>query len=703
MNIGTSFKYAAFAATLAMAIPAVAQNSSLRDLANMASAAADAAREGKEQAAAPEAVKAIFAKAEAAAEDGAINFCGFYPGMSEADARTLVAHYGLKDGQWGVDIVPSTKEVSQLSFTLRSVRRITKGGDTFDELSQAVANRIGTMERKRNSDYDLVGYEYKTIDGQTGFISEKEGLFLTDPTLMRKAALAKLPSDMVPIPGRAYAMCKYEVTQALCLAVLGENPSRFKGPDRPLENVTWDDCKMFLDKLNALPEVKASGRAYRLPTADEWEYACRAGATGDYCKLADGTEITEETLGEVAWYIKNSSVDGNSGIDVERQTHPVCQKKPNAFGLYDMLGNVDEWTSTVDDDDRDKLLYIGGSFRYPCFYCGGSWNSFSFSCTAGKRNREHPLVRAYNRGFRLAYTCGTETERKAAAERRVVADSLRKALAGARRGANAESAAPIDTEPTEKDFTPEFVAKCKERAEVGDAQGQALYGRALSNGWGVEKDQNESIKWLKMSADAGNLIGITSLSQCLRFGNGIEKDIPKANELLVLAATRGFPRAQFLVGTFLQSGGGENKEREAVEWYTKAAEQGYALAQCDLGFCYQFGEGVEKNPAKAVEWFRKAAEQGDARAQCYLGDCYMLGEGVKQEPAKAVEWYRKAAAQGYARAQFNLGVCYEEDATLEKDRAKAVEWYRKAAAQGYARAKKALQKLGEPIPNFQYQ
>ena len=216
---------------------------------------------------------------------------------------------------------------------------------------------------------------------------------------------------------------------------------------------------------SALPEVKASGRAYRLPTADEWEYACRAGATGDYCKLADGTEITEETLGEVAWYIKNSSVDGNSGIDVERQTHPVCQKKPNAFGLYDMLGNVDEWTSTVDDDDRDKLLYIGDSFRYPCFYCGGSWNSFSFSCTADNRRREHPLVRAYNRGFRLAYTCGTEAE------------------------------------PTEKDFTPEFVAQCKVKAEGGDPEGQALYGRALSNGWGVEKDLAKAAEWYRKAAE----------------------------------------------------------------------------------------------------------------------------------------------------------------------------------------------------------
>ena len=108
MNIGTTLKCAAFAA-LSLAMPAVAQKSSVRDLADMASAAVDAARERNEQAASPEAVKAIFAKAEDVAEDGAINFCGFYLGMSEADAKTLVSHYGLKDGQWRVHSVPTTR------------------------------------------------------------------------------------------------------------------------------------------------------------------------------------------------------------------------------------------------------------------------------------------------------------------------------------------------------------------------------------------------------------------------------------------------------------------------------------------------------------------------------------------------------------------------------------------------------------------
>jgi formylglycine-generating enzyme required for sulfatase activity len=422
MNIGTVIKYAAVAAALSMANPAVAQ-SSVKDLADMASAAMDAARERSDQAAAPEAVKAIFAKAEEAAEDGAINFCGFHLGMAEDEAKALAAHYGLKEDQWSSLATPASKQVYRLAFTLRGIRRITKGGNSFDELSQAVANRVGTMKSKHDDNYNLVGYEYRNIDGQTALMSEDKGLVLEDSTLAKKAAgeraeraaaerkaaaeraeaerkaaaeraeaerkameedaklaLAKLASDMVPIPGKDYSMCKYEVTQMLWFAVMGENPSVFKGADHPVERVSWNDCQKFLEKLNALPEVKASGKTYRLPTADEWEFACRAGATGDYCKLADGTEITEKTLGEVAWYKDNS--DG--------KTHPVGTKKPNAFGIYDMHGNVWEWTATA-----------VGSSRVDC---GGGWRfDGAGDCGAGDRGSDDPDARYIHLGVRLAH------------------------------------------------------------------------------------------------------------------------------------------------------------------------------------------------------------------------------------------------------------------------------------------------------------
>ena len=145
----------------------------------------------------------------------------------------------------------------------------------------------------------------------------------------------------------------------------------------------------FLEKLNALPHSKASGFAYRLPTREEWMYACRAGSNGDYCKLADGTEITERTLGEVAWYSENS---GNVWEIGSSKSHDVGQKKPNAFGLYDMLGNISEFTSTASADGKERVL-CGDT------YAGWCKNSSGYS---GFETTSAPDDRWWTHGLRLA-------------------------------------------------------------------------------------------------------------------------------------------------------------------------------------------------------------------------------------------------------------------------------------------------------------
>jgi formylglycine-generating enzyme required for sulfatase activity len=117
---------------------------------------------------------------------------------------------------------------------------------------------------------------------------------------------------------KGFYMQVTEVTQAQWQAVMGSNPSQFKGPTLPVGQVSWDDAQEFLKKLNA---VEKSAK-YRLPTEAEWEYAARAGQTGE-----------PPNLDAVAWYGENS----------DKQTHPVGQKQPNGWGLYDMLGNVAEW------------------------------------------------------------------------------------------------------------------------------------------------------------------------------------------------------------------------------------------------------------------------------------------------------------------------------------------------------------------------
>ena len=160
------------------------------------------------------------------------------------------------------------------------------------------------------------------------------------------------------------------------------------------------------------------------------------------------------------------------------------------------------------------------------------------------------------------------------------------------------------------------------------------------------------------------------------------------------AAEQGYATAQCNLGYCYQYGQGVDKdETEAVKWYRKAAEQGYATAQCNLGYCYKYGHGVDKDETEAVKWYRKAAEQSYARAQCNLGYCYDHGQGVDKDETEAVKWYRKAAEQGYARAQFILGCCYRDGNGVYKNDNEAIKWYIKAANQGCQSSTNELTKI----------
>ena len=173
-----------------------------------------------------------------------------------------------------------------------------------------------------------------------------------------------------------------------------------------------------------------------------------------------------------------------------------------------------------------------------------------------------------------------------------------------------------------------------------------------------------------------------------------EKEYEKAFLLYKKAAEQGHAPAQNNLGYCYKYGEGVAQDKEeAVKWYRKSAEQGNAPAQHNLGVCYYNGEGVAQNKEEAVKWYRKSAEQGNAWAQFNLGLCYAHGEGVAQDKEEAVKWYRKSAEQGNAPAQYNLGLCYEYGSGVRKNKAEARKWQQKAADQGYAKAIDALKRL----------
>ena len=196
----------------------------------------------------------------------------------------------------------------------------------------------------------------------------------------------------------------YPVTQSEYQRVMGENPSAFNGfrgifgffanpggPSWPVEQVSWEDAMAFCRRLSA-----QEGTEYRLPTEAEWEYACRSGSTDRWCFGDD-----ESQLEQYAWYGTNSG----------SRTHPVGEKKPNGWGLYDMHGNVWEWCADWWDANYcqqfankvavDPTGPAGGSGRV---YRGGCWDFDASFCRSACRAGSAPGYRCDSLGFRLART-----------------------------------------------------------------------------------------------------------------------------------------------------------------------------------------------------------------------------------------------------------------------------------------------------------
>jgi formylglycine-generating enzyme required for sulfatase activity len=179
-----------------------------------------------------------------------------------------------------------------------------------------------------------------------------------------------------------------EVTQAQYEAVMGTNPSYFKGATNPVEMVSWNDATEFCKKLS-----EKTRQAVRLPAEAEWEYACRAGSKTRFC-FGDA----DEGLGDYAWYFANSG----------GTTHPVGQKKPNAWGLYDMHGNVREWCADWYGDYPKGAVTDPQGPEKPSpelmkmrVLRGSAWTNYLDDCLSAKRDFNTTVRRDINYGFRV--------------------------------------------------------------------------------------------------------------------------------------------------------------------------------------------------------------------------------------------------------------------------------------------------------------
>jgi formylglycine-generating enzyme required for sulfatase activity/serine/threonine protein kinase len=296
---------------------------------------------------------------------------------------------GLKSGKYDVELKGSAEQVQ-----LDQSSVVVKRGDEVVVRVRLQRPEVQVLEKELT--IDLPG------GVKMEFVLMPAGEFMMGSSdAERQVALAQetegWAKDRIPTEGpqhkvkisRPFYLGKYEVTQAQWEAVMGSNPSKFPGPMNPVEQVSWDDVQQFLAKLNAAFEKK--GLLFGLPTEAGWEYACRAGTTTAFC-FGDNPAM----LAQYGWF------NGNSG----GKTHPVGQGQPNAWGLYDMHGNVWEWCSDWYGGDyyakSPPVDPTGPPAVSNRVIRGGTWDHPPRRCRAAFRDNYGPGDRNYNLGCRLA-------------------------------------------------------------------------------------------------------------------------------------------------------------------------------------------------------------------------------------------------------------------------------------------------------------
>ena len=231
--------------------------------------------------------------------------------------------------------------------------------------------------------------EQFTVKGVTfKMIAVEGGTFQMGATSEQGSDANKYEKPVHKVTLSSYHIGQTEVTQALWKAVMGYNYSKFKGDNLPVESVSWHECQIFIQKLNAI-----TGKHFRLSTEAEWEYACRGGNKKRGLKYSGSS-----TLDGVAWYSGNSS----------RKTHPVATKQPNELGIYDMSGNVAEWCQDNWGDYRSEEQTnptFSTSIQWGLMVIrGGNYYERASYCRSSCRLSAGPLAQNNVIGMRLALT-----------------------------------------------------------------------------------------------------------------------------------------------------------------------------------------------------------------------------------------------------------------------------------------------------------
>ena len=279
--------------------------------------------------------------------------------------------------------------------------RVLRGGSLYNVAPYC---RSAYRRHRNPSDrYDSSGFRL-ALSPSSDTLTDNSGLGMTFVRIPAGTFTMGSPTDE---PGRDsdetqhqvtltqdFYMMTTEVTQTQWEAVMGSNPSYYDscGGDCPVETVSWNDIQDFIAALNAM-----DGRIYRLPTEAEWEYAARAGTTTAFYNgriTETGCTPLDPNLDAIGWYCGNA----------DSTTHPVAQKQPNAWGLYDMSGNVYEWCQDWHGPYPTGAVMnptgpADGSYRV---LRGGGWRDFARNCRSADRNRFNPSDRHFNHGFRLA-------------------------------------------------------------------------------------------------------------------------------------------------------------------------------------------------------------------------------------------------------------------------------------------------------------